>query len=94
VLHAELGRESGDFDMGDVIQGISEKLIRRHPHVFGDISVSGSKEVLRNWEEIKQKEREKSRAEAGAEGEPVKSLLSGVPRAMPALAYAEEIDFE
>lgn len=91
VLHAQVAREAGDFDMGDVIEGISEKLIRRHPHVFGDISVSGSKEVLRNWEEIKQREREKSSAEAGVEGEPVKSLLSGVPRAMPALAYAEEI---
>ena len=60
--------------MGDVIQGIGDKLIRRHPHVFGDVQVDGTREVLANWEQIKSEER-------GGEG----GVLSGVPRSMPAL---------
>ncbi len=58
VMHARIAEEEGLFTMDDVCKGISEKLIRRHPHVFGDTKVSGTEEVLANWEEIKSKEKE------------------------------------
>ena len=58
VMHAQIAEEEGIFTMEDVITGITEKMIRRHPHVFGDRKVSGSEEVLVNWEEIKKKEKE------------------------------------
>ena len=57
VFHAEMAREEGLFAITDVIRGITDKLIRRHPHVFGDMEVSGSAEVLRNWARIKADER-------------------------------------
>jgi tetrapyrrole methylase family protein/MazG family protein len=82
AFHAQLGRESGDFTIEDVVEGISEKLIRRHPHVFGDLLVNDSAEVLANWEVIK-------RAEKGNSNR--KSRLDGVPRHLPALAQALEI---
>lgn len=82
-LHAQLAREEGAFDLADVFAGISAKLIRRHPHVFGKTSVASSAEVLRNWEAIKSAER----AEEGDKG----SLLDGVPKTLPALAYAQAI---
>ena len=58
MMHAEIAEEEGIFTIDDVIKGITEKMIRRHPHVFGDTKVSGSGEVLKNWEEIKAKEKE------------------------------------
>ena len=61
VLHAQLAEEAGDFMLEDVVEAISAKLIRRHPHVFGDLSVSGSAEVLRNWDQIKAAERQAKR---------------------------------
>lgn len=57
VMHAVIAEEEGLFTIDDVIRGISEKMIRRHPHVFGETEVSGSGEVLRNWDEIKKKEK-------------------------------------
>jgi tetrapyrrole methylase family protein/MazG family protein len=81
-LHAQLAREEGAFVMADVVAGITAKLIRRHPHVFGPLQVSGSGEVLRNWETIKAAERVE-------EGKDDDSLLAGVPRTLPALAYAQ-----
>lgn len=57
MMHARIAEEEGLFSIEDVINGITEKMIRRHPHVFGDESVSDSEEVLRNWEEIKNKEK-------------------------------------
>lgn len=57
VLHSEIGRGEGRFDIQDVIRSISEKMVRRHPHVFGDAKVSSSAEVLTNWAEIKAKEK-------------------------------------
>lgn len=83
-LHAQLAREEGAFRMADVVAGITAKLIRRHPHVFGEVQVAGSAEVLRNWEAIKALER----AAGGRSGA---SLLAGVPRTLPALAYAQEV---
>jgi len=80
VFHARIAAENGDFTISDVIEGIVTKLIRRHPHVFGDKEAKDAAAVLRHWEDIKKSER------------PAKaSMLDGVPRAMPALAYSEEI---
>ncbi|MDO8587601.1 MAG: nucleoside triphosphate pyrophosphohydrolase [Armatimonadota bacterium] len=82
LLHAELARERGAFDIGDVCRVIREKLIRRHPHVFGEVKVSGVEDVLHNWEVIK----------AGEPGyEDRKSALDGVPKSLPALIRATEI---
>ena len=75
VLHAGIRKAAGGWGIDDVARGIVDKLVRRHPHVFGDVAVSGTDDVLRNWEAIKRTE--------GRE-----SALKGVPRAMPALARA------
>lgn len=85
VLHAQIGAEYGEFKMADVIKGISEKLIRRHPHVFTQLTVNGVGEVLTNWEKIKEKEREDN----GKKTE--NGILSGVPIDYPALAQSQEI---
>ena len=58
VMHAQIAEEEGIFTLDDVISGITEKMVRRHPHVFGNKKVSGSEEDLANWEEIKRKEKE------------------------------------
>lgn len=84
AFHSQIASETGRFDVGDVIRGIVEKLIRRHPHVFGDVEAKDSKTVLRNWERIKQRER------AGEEGEPG-SVLDNVAGAMPALMRAVKV---
>ncbi|MEQ8819649.1 MAG: nucleoside triphosphate pyrophosphohydrolase [Sumerlaeia bacterium] len=86
VFHSALARREGHFDIDDVYRAICEKLIRRHPHVFGETVVDGSGEVLRNWEAIKRAERE---AKGGAEKPP--SALDGVPMALPALQRAQRI---
>ena len=85
VLHAQIGNEEGEFSMAGIIQGISQKLIRRHPHVFGEVQVDGVKGVLQNWEKLKAAERK-----ANGE-EKTKGLLDGVPLAFPALAQAQQI---
>jgi tetrapyrrole methylase family protein/MazG family protein len=82
IFHAQIARENQQFDINDVIAGINEKLIRRHPHVFGSVNVRNSSEVLVNWEKIKQKERE---------GTPPKSILANVPAALPALMRANKL---
>jgi len=78
-MHAQIAAEAGYFGIYDVIAGIDEKIRRRHPHVFSDVQVSGSTEVLRNWEEIK-------RGERGEKD--TRSMLAGVPGGLPALAQA------
>jgi tetrapyrrole methylase family protein / MazG family protein len=84
-LHAQIAFEEGDFNLYDVVKGINAKLIRRHPHVFGDWKVDGVSKVLQNWEKLKEAERQ-------ANGKPgVKGLLDGLPKALPALAQAQEI---
>lgn len=83
ILHAQLAAEDGAFDLTDVYRTLGAKIIRRHPHVFGDVEVSGAEEVLRNWETIKAAERH----EAGEHA----SAFSGVARALPALAASREI---
>ena len=83
ILHAQLAAEEGAFDLTDVYRTLGAKIIRRHPHVFGDTEVSGAEEVLRNWESIKAAERH----EAGGPS----SAFSGIARALPALAASREI---
>jgi tetrapyrrole methylase family protein/MazG family protein len=80
ILHSRIASENGEFDLEDVLKNINAKLIRRHPHVFGDIQVSGAEEVCYNWEAIKKGERS-----------PEASILDSVPRSMPALAYSQDI---
>lgn len=79
VFQAELARNEGAFAIDDVVSGIVEKLVHRHPHVFGDAKVDGSAEVLTNWEKIKAKEK----------GD--RPLLGGLPRSLPALSRAQRI---
>lgn len=81
VFHAQLAGEAGTFEAGDVIQTIVEKLVRRHPHVFGDLKVETAGEVLANWNAIK----------AGEKNNAVRtSILDGIPRSLPALSQALE----
>ena len=80
MLHAWIAAEAGQFDIEDVVRGISNKLIHRHPHVFGSQKVQDADEVALNWQALKREERE--------EGE---SLLAGVPEQMPALSYSQSI---
>ncbi|HET7013942.1 MAG TPA: MazG family protein [Streptosporangiaceae bacterium] len=91
VFHAGVASERTDgtgFDIDDVARGIAEKLVRRHPHVFGDVEVSGADEVRRNWDAIKAVERAE-RAAAG-DGSPG-SVLDGVPMGQPALSLAAQL---
>src|SRR5271165_1126389 len=95
LFHADIAREAGRFDVVDVMRAIHDKMIRRHPHVFGDVAVKNSAEVLRNWDRIKAEERkavaqasgkppEASAAVAADKTSPAPSLLDGVTRALPA----------
>ncbi|PHQ30510.1 nucleoside triphosphate pyrophosphohydrolase [Leeuwenhoekiella nanhaiensis] len=78
VFYAKIGSETGDFDIADVANGICEKLISRHPHIYGDIDVENEEDVKRNWENLKLKEGKKS-------------VLEGVPKSLPALVKASRI---
>jgi len=90
VFHSELAREKGRFDIRDVIEGIHNKLVRRHPHVFGKVKARTSGQVLKNWEQLKAEERRSESAGAEASGEG-NSLLDGVPRTLPALLEAHQL---
>ena len=83
VLQSQICSEKGDFAFDDVADGIAEKLIRRHPHVFGDVDVANADEVVRNWEAIKAEER------AGEEAP--RSIADGIPRQLPSLRRAETV---
>ncbi len=81
VFYAKIGEEKGLFDMGDVLEGINGKLVYRHPHVFGDVSVTrGAREVEENWEQLKMTEHSE-----------YKPVLSGVPTSLPATVKANRI---
>lgn len=84
VLHTQIATEYGEFQMVDVIDHVAAKMIRRHPHVWGDVKVDGAEQVHANWDQIKQQER----AAAGSVEATPQSALDGVPRALPALAQA------
>jgi tetrapyrrole methylase family protein/MazG family protein len=81
IMHSVIAEEEGSFSTGDVVSRVSEKMIRRHPHVFGDVSVSSSGEVLKNWEEIKKSEKK---------DKSLKNGLLSIPKAFPAAIRAEK----
>lgn len=87
VYHAQMADERGLFNIGDVVEAITTKLIRRHPHVFGEQAADDANGAKDHWEAIKATERA---GKAGPEGQPV-SLLDDVPNALPALARAEKL---
>jgi tetrapyrrole methylase family protein/MazG family protein len=90
VLQSQISNEEGQFNINQVVHGIHSKIVRRHPHVFGDVELDGVDGVLANWEKLKEKER-KELALSGVEGKKQeKGLLDGVPVALPALEQAQE----
>lgn len=80
VFHAEIAQEDGEFDISDVLEGLAEKLVRRHPHVFGETRVETPQQVIEKWEAIKGQERDGKR-----------SALSGIPESLPALFQARRL---
>jgi MazG family protein len=84
VFHSEIAREEGRFSVSDVIREIHDKMIRRHPHVFGETRARNSAEVLRTWEQIKADERRLNKDEGKVGDTEAPSLLDGVSRALPA----------
>ena len=84
VFHARMAEEAGDFSMQDVVDTVTEKLIRRHPHVFGDTSVQDAAEVIVNWDAIKRREKRQK----------PKSALDGVPQGLPALLRANKLQMK
>jgi MazG family protein len=83
VFHARMAEEAALFGIEDVLKSITEKLVRRHPHVFGDVQADTAQEVLFNWEQIKKTERKRAAGRA--------SILDGVPRELPALLRAHRL---
>lgn len=82
VFHARIAEEDSRFDIGDVADGICKKLVLRHPHIFGDVSANTSKEVLRNWDEIKKVEKNQRS---------VTQAMRELPSCLPALIYADKL---
>lgn len=83
VLHAQVAKDRGAFSILEIVENVKEKMIRRHPHVFGDTEAKTSGQVLKNWEGIKREEKKKQN--------PDKSMLAGIPKAMPALLRAQRL---
>jgi XTP/dITP diphosphohydrolase/ATP diphosphatase len=86
LFYSQMAAEAGYFTIGDVAAGLNAKLIRRHPHIFGDVKAEDSATVLKNWEEIKREEKR-----ASAEGKPEPTLLEDIPRSMPAMMEAAKL---
>ncbi len=82
VFHSVIAKDLGEFTIIDVIEGLADKLIYRHPHVFGNVEISDSREVIRNWDRLKKKEAGKMSRE---------SILDGIPDALPSLLYARKM---
>lgn len=78
VFYSKIASESNDFDIADVLNGVCEKLIKRHPHIYGDVEVSSEEDIKRNWEQLKLKEGNRS-------------VLAGVPKSLPAMVKAFRI---
>lgn len=83
VMHAQIASEEGLFTMEDVVNHVAAKMVRRHPHVFGEVKVDGSDEVLKNWDEIKKKEKEGKSW--------IVSPLKEIPKELPSLARAPKV---
>jgi MazG family protein len=91
LFHADLAREACAFDISDVVTGIHDKMVRRHPHVFGDVKADTSGEVLKNWAQLKAKEKLAASQKGSAPQNVISSELDGVPRNLPALLEAYQI---
>lgn len=91
VLHAQIAADAGAFTMVDVARDINDKLIRRHPHVFGERSATSADEVLAIWDSVKLAEKGAKDADAAEAGERPEGLLEGVPRSLPALMEAQKV---
>ena len=94
VFHSILAEKAGRFTISDVIESIHSKMVRRHPHVFGDASAANAAAVLKNWEQIKAEERAAERGSAGGnvpEAPDEESILGGVPRSLPAVLEAYQL---
>jgi tetrapyrrole methylase family protein/MazG family protein len=91
VLHAQLAAEAGVFDLTDVEHAIAAKIVRRHPHVFGDAEARTARDVNRQWERIKAAERADAADAAGGDGAAPKSALDGISPSLPALAASQEM---
>ena len=89
LLHAQIDADEGGFTIDDVCAELNEKLIRRHPHVFGDVDASDPEEALASWDEVKRQEREAAGKASSNAVEP--GLLDSIPRAMPALMQCQKI---
>lgn len=87
VLNAQVAKDEGHFDIQDVADGINKKMISRHPHVFGDTKVENAKQVLMQWEELKEREREAKQGDSKQPG----SAMDNIPRALPALLQALKV---
>ena len=79
VFHAEIAAEIGEFEIGDVVDGLVRKLVDRHPHVFGEVQVRGSADVVANWETLKKQQKGRT------------TLTEGLPKGLPALVYAHKV---
>jgi MazG family protein len=90
VLHAQYAAEDGVFDLTDVYRAVMAKIVRRHPHVFGDVIAESAAEVIRNWEQIKAAERRANGAIEPSNGD-MPAAFAGLSRSLPALAYAQEM---
>jgi MazG family protein len=91
LFHADLARETGAFDISNVITGIHDKMVRRHPHVFGDVKADTAGEVLKNWAQLKAKEKLAASPKGVPSQNPAPSTLDGVPRNVPALLEAYQM---
>ncbi len=94
LFYAQMAKEEGTFAIDDVLDRLSNKLINRHPHVFGNVEANTSAQVLRNWEAIKAEEKKKRLAEGGgktARQEEPPSILAGIPRGVPSLLEAHKL---
>jgi MazG family protein len=93
VFHAQLAKETGDFDFAQIVHGISEKLVRRHPHVFGELKLDGAEAVEVKWDELKKAEKaeKEKKAEKGEGVAAQESGLGSMPRHLPALLKADKL---
>jgi MazG family protein len=91
LFHADLARETGVFDISNVITGIHDKMVRRHPHVFGDVKAETAGEVLKNWAQLKAKEKQAASPKIGHSQNSAPSALNGIPRNLPALLEAYQM---
>src|SRR5215467_10431502 len=91
LFYSEMAKEQGTFSIDDVLDRLSNKLVDRHPHVFGDVKADTPSEVLRNWEALKAEEKKKRAKDQGENDDTPKSILQGVSSAMPSLLEAHKL---